>query len=99
MSTLDELITAAITLAGGEETCYANRVWRTEGGRHCPIGWNDCSQAVYVDLATGAHDYGEPGGPGHADCQRHCPHGHEPWVDPCPDPEPEEGAPDAAPVN
>ena len=28
-----------------------------------------------VDLKTGAYDYGEPGGPGHADCVRNCKNG------------------------
>lgn len=48
--------------------------WTTDGGRACPIGWDDCSQPVFVDQATGAYDYGEPGGPGHDECENECPH-------------------------
>jgi hypothetical protein len=33
---------------------------------------------VYVDLKTGEHDYGEPGGPGRRDCEEHCRHGMNP---------------------
>ena len=76
---LNDLITAAIQLAGTEDQVSHNaRLWQMEGGRTCPIGWDGCSQAVYVDLKTGEHDYGKPGGPGHADCQRNCSHGMNP---------------------
>lgn len=75
--TLDDLITGAIALAGGEETAHGGRLWHMEGGRACPRGWWDCSQPVFVDLASGEHDYGQPGGPGHADCVKHCEHGME----------------------
>ena len=30
---------------------------------------------MFVDLKTGEYDYGEPGGPGYADCLRNCRHG------------------------
>lgn len=80
--TLNDLITGAITLAGGDETAHGGRIWHMEGGRSCPIGWDDCSQPVFVDLASGEHDYGQPGGPGAADCDAHCPHGLQPpWED------------------
>jgi len=72
---LNDLITGAITLAGGDTTAHGGRIWRMEGGRSCPIGWEDCSQPVFVDLASGEHDYGQPGGPGWADCQKHCRNG------------------------
>ena len=79
MQALNELITAAMQLAGADDAVsHGARLWKTEGGRRCPLDWDNCSQAVYVDLKTGEHDYGEPGGPGHADCVRHCPHGMEP---------------------
>lgn len=78
MQSLNDLVTAAIQLAGGDAISHGNRLWQSEGCRGCPIGWEDCGQAVYVDLASGEHDYGDPGGPGHADCQRYCPHGHQP---------------------
>lgn len=81
MQLLDNLITAAVQLAGDDAVSHGARMWQSEGGRRCPLGWEGCSQAVYVDLKTGEYDYGQFGGPGHADCQKHCKHGMEP----CPD--------------
>ncbi|MNK92717.1 hypothetical protein D3C87_1128490 [compost metagenome] len=78
MQTITALIDAALQLGDPNNTAYHGRLWQSEGGRSCPIGWEDCSQTVYVDAATGENDYGEPGGPGHADCERHCPHGRFP---------------------
>lgn len=69
---LDDMITAAIHLAGGAESVDGARVWRSEGGRQCPVGWNNCSQTVYVDLVSGGYDYGEQGGPGWNDCVQFC---------------------------
>lgn len=71
---LNDLITAAVQLAGGDSVARAGRLWHAEGGRACPLGWDDCSQPVFVDLASGAYDYGQPGGPGHDDCMAHCHH-------------------------
>lgn len=77
---LGGLITAAMELAGTtDKVSNGAHLWQQEGGRSCPLGWDDCSQPVYVDLKTGGYDYGEPGGPGHTDCVRHCPHGMQPW--------------------
>lgn len=46
--------------------------WVSIGARGCAhpedIGCGHCSQAVYECQACGATDYGERGGPGHADC-------------------------------
>lgn len=78
MTPLQTLIDGALQLANPELAAHLGRLWHSEGGRSCPIGWFDCSQTVYVDVATGAYDYGEPGGPGHTDCQHHCPHGKIP---------------------
>ena len=75
---LNDLITGAMQLAGGAGVAHGARLWQSEGGRGCPLGWGGCSQPVFVDLATGEHDYGEPGGPGHADCLRNCRHGMQP---------------------
>jgi hypothetical protein len=75
MRALDELITAAVQLAGTDAVSHSAHLWQTDGARRCPLGWGGCSQPVYVDLKTGAYDYGDPGGPGHADCVRHCSHG------------------------
>lgn len=79
MQTLNDLMTAAMQLAGTDDQISHNaRLWQMEGGRACQLGWSGCSQPVYVDLKTGEHDYGKPGGPGHADCVRHCSHGMQP---------------------
>ena len=75
--TLGELVTAAIELAGGDLVSHGARLWKMEGGRGCPLGWGGCSQAVYFDVKTGEYDYGDPGGPGHADCVRTCKNGLE----------------------
>lgn len=73
---LDDLVTAAMQLAGADDQVSHNaRLWKMEGGRACPLDWDDCSQAVFVDLKTGEYDYGELGGPGHADCVMNCRHG------------------------
>jgi len=81
MKALNDLITAAVQLAGTDSVSNGARLWQSEGGRACPLGWYGCSQPVYVDLKTGAHDYGQPGGPGHADCVRHCKNGMQPCTD------------------
>lgn len=78
MGLLDDLITAAAQLAGDDVVSHGARMWQSVGGRTCPLGWGGCSQPVYVDLKTGEYDYGQPGGPGHADCRRHCKNGMEP---------------------
>ena len=85
MQSLDNLITAAMQLAGTDDKISHNaRLWQMEGGRACPIEWGGCSQPVYVDLKTGEHDYGDPGGPGHAYCVRNCSHEMNP-PPPCDD--------------
>lgn len=75
---LDDLITGAVQLAGETLVSHGARLWESVGGRACPLEWGGCSQPVYVDLKTGEHDYGERGGPGHADCVRNCRHGMNP---------------------
>ncbi len=83
MNALQDLIDDAVALASPNETLHGGRMWRSEGGRSCPIGWDHCSQPVFVDVRTGDYDYGERGGPGHAACKATCPEGMHP-------PEPEE---------
>lgn len=78
MHSLAQLIDGALQLGNPGLAAHQGRLWQSEGGRACPIGWGGCSQTVYVDAATGEYDYGEPGGPGAADCQRHCPNGLQP---------------------
>jgi hypothetical protein len=51
--------------------------WVTDGGRACPIGWDDCSQPVFRVAGTEHYDYGEPGGQGDRWCRSNCPHGYE----------------------
>ena len=63
MRTLDELITGAMQLAGTDAVSNGARLWQSEGGRACPLGWAGCSQ---------------PGGPGHADYVRNCKDGMQP---------------------
>jgi hypothetical protein len=72
MKRLDELVTAAVALAGGEAISRRARLWTQEGGRSCPKGYSDCSQAVYVDIGSGEYDFGEPDGPAHDDCFVDC---------------------------
>jgi len=33
------------------------------------------------DMKTGAYDYGQPSGPGHADCVRNCKNGMQPCLE------------------
>jgi hypothetical protein len=40
-----------------------------DGGRPCPKGSKNCSQAVYQCFWCGTYDYGEEGGPGYEDCK------------------------------
>ena len=77
-TTLNDLITGAIQLAGDNLTSHGAKLWQSVGGRTCPIGWGGCSQTVFEDLKTGEVDYGEPGGPGHQDCVHYCRHGMNP---------------------
>lgn len=78
MNPLQALIDDATALANPDDTMHGGRLWRSEGGRPCPIGWDHCSQPVFVDIRTGETDYGERGGPGHASCKQHCPEGMHP---------------------
>ncbi|MDO9252587.1 MAG: hypothetical protein Q7U48_13690 [Hydrogenophaga sp.] len=58
----------------GSTACQAGKhQWAFDGGRPCPHDIDDnCSQAVYQCRVCGTHDYGDPGGPGEADCEHHC---------------------------
>lgn len=42
--------------------------WQVHGGRPCPRGDATCSQIVYRCARCGDWDYGEVGGPTHAEC-------------------------------
>ena len=67
------LIAEATALAGGN-TCASGHDWTSDAARACPHGSWECSQAAYFCKRCGTFDYGEPGGPGHADCQDGCSH-------------------------
>lgn len=70
MTGLQHLIAEATALAGGN-TCASGHDWESAGGRQCPHDHGDiasCSQTVYECRRCGEVDYGQRGGPGHADC-------------------------------
>lgn len=56
-----------------EQTCEAlacerhGHAWESDGARACPRGCS-WSQSAYRCRRCGEQDYGDPGGPGHADC-------------------------------
>jgi hypothetical protein len=70
---LNSLISEARALANDHPCTTVGHDWVSEGGRRCPHATDDddgCggSQAVYRCARCGEYDYGERGGPGHADC-------------------------------
>lgn len=70
---LQRLIAEASVLAGGQHQCAAlGHNWKAVGGRRCPRAPEEyeprCSQTVFECQNCPAIDFGEPGGPGHADC-------------------------------
>ena len=68
---LRHLIAEAAALAGGN-LCAAGYDWSAVGGRPCPRGMPMASQPVYQCDRCGVYDYGEPGGPAHAECAGPC---------------------------
>lgn len=72
---LASLIDQARTELGSTACQAGNHYWVSEGGRSCPFEFTDtCSQTVYRCSVCGDYDYGDRGGPGWNDCERHCPH-------------------------
>jgi len=71
----DLTLSQLVAQARIEHPCSHGHDWQSEGGRSCPND-PDCggSQTVYRCARCGDHDYGEPGGPGHADCLNFCRH-------------------------
>lgn len=69
---LQHLIAEARALANDHPCETTGHLWETEGGRRCPRGSENCSQAVYRCARCGEWDYGQPGGPGAQDCARPC---------------------------
>jgi hypothetical protein len=71
---LTDLIREAAHIAAPDDCRAHGHAWESDGGRSCPREYPvDCSQAVYRCSRCGGYDYGEKGGPGHADCQQ-CTH-------------------------
>jgi hypothetical protein len=68
--TLGHLVAEAVALGGGN-LCAAGHDWQSIGGRTCYR--RECdgrrSQTVYQCERCGVYDYGEPGGPAHAECE------------------------------
>lgn len=72
--TMSSLIHQARTELGSDACQSGKHTWESEGGRGCPHELlENCSQAVYLCSVCGTYDYGDPGGPGEADCESHCP--------------------------
>lgn len=81
MKLLEQLIVQAANLAGGN-SCALGHDWQSVGGRACPRKSDNGrhSQTVYQCARCGEWDYGDPGGPAHAECfgddpngcSRHC---------------------------
>lgn len=72
---LREAIRDASTLLGSDACRDGKHQWESIGGRACPYNRSDhCSQAVYSCSVPGCgvYDYGQRGGPGHADCENLC---------------------------
>lgn len=54
-----------------------DHVWVSYGGRACPFECprdvpGNISQTAYRCTVCGEYDYGDVGGPGHADCVKYC---------------------------
>ena len=76
---LESLLHLAAEARGlaNDHPCTRGHAWATDGGRQCPHADDDqegCggSQTVYRCTRCGEYDYGDPGGPGHADCATFC---------------------------
>lgn len=72
---LQHLIAEARAIASNDDAVlFKGRYWVTDGGRACPLQWDDCGQPVFKDRSSDIYDYGEKGGPGDHECKHHCPH-------------------------
>jgi hypothetical protein len=70
---LTNLVHQARTALGSVACKNGGHHWVSDGGRACPHDITDnCSQAVYTCYICGETDYGGPGGPGDADCDKFC---------------------------
>jgi len=67
---LADLIRDASTQLGSDACRSGKHLWESDGCRGCPHDEDNghCGQAVYRCAVCGQYDYGEPGGPGAADC-------------------------------
>jgi hypothetical protein len=71
-ATLTDLIQSSRIFGAADDCMRGRHTWEAEGGRGCPQEREGCSQAVYRCTVCGGYDYGEPGGPGAADCRQFC---------------------------
>jgi hypothetical protein len=75
LSSLNELVRDAASLADEKAYFQGGRRWEMEGGRSCPHQCGSCSQPVFIDRVTGEYDYGEREGPAWDWCATHCKRG------------------------
>jgi hypothetical protein len=79
---LQRLVGQAAWIAGMSPCDCMGHLWVSDGARGCPHSDQfdrPCSQPVYVCDRCGTYDYGEKGGPGHADCESGACCGGEAW--------------------
>jgi hypothetical protein len=65
---LTDLIREAAHIAAPDDCGAHGHAWESDGGRSCPRGADGCSQTVYRCTRCGEYDYGDKGGPAHAEC-------------------------------
>lgn len=70
MQLLQLLIQEAKGLTTPPALC--SHYYKMEGGRSCPKGYCDCSQAVYVCELCGTTDYGYKGSKSYNECYIGC---------------------------
>jgi hypothetical protein len=67
------LPTIGIVIQFRQACDHLGHEWISCGGRACPKGLDsECSQTVYSCKRCGVMDYGDPGGPGAAECEALC---------------------------
>ena len=70
---LFDLVTEAQAIAHSHPCRVLDHQWVAVGGRACPHKRHgNRSQTVFRCERCKTYDYGEVGGPGHAECVRYC---------------------------